>query len=175
MQNVEFKAELMDIGLARSICRAIGAHPVARLEQTDIYYRLPDARLKKRETEGEPTEWILYERPSQVGAKLSTFHIYSEDEAAERFGELPRRPWVTVRKSRELWMLGYTRIHLDEVESLGMFVEFEALICARQKKPDAQQAVLELRKRFMPALGEPVSVGYSDLVAAMEDSKAGSF
>jgi adenylate cyclase class 2 len=171
MQNVEFKAELRDPGLARSICRALGAQQVADLEQVDTYYRLADARLKKRETTGEPTEWILYDRPNQVGSKISTFHIYSEDEASERFGEVPRRPWVVVRKHRELWMHDQVRIHIDDVEGLGSYLEFEALICARQKKEDAEEAVLSLRKQLGPAIGEQVAVSYSDLLAAMHESE----
>jgi adenylate cyclase class 2 len=172
VQNVEFKAELRDPGLARSICRALGAHQVADFEQVDTYFRLPDARLKKRETTGEPAEWILYDRPNQVGSKLSTFHIYSEDEAAERFGEMQRRPWVVVRKHRELWMHDHVRIHLDEVDGLGAFIEFEALICARQKKEDAEGAVMNLRKQLAPAIGEPVAVGYSDLLGSVQESES---
>ncbi len=172
MQNVEFKAELRDPGLARSICRAIGAQQVADLDQTDTYYRLADARLKRRETSGEPTEWILYDRPNQVGSKLSTFHIYSDEEAAERFGEMHQRPWVVVKKHRELWMHDQVRIHLDEVDDLGAFVEFEALISARHKRFDAEEAVLTLRKQLAPALGEPVAVSYSDLLAAGQESGA---
>lgn len=172
MQNVEFKAELKDPGLARSICRAIGATQVADVEQTDTYFRLADARLKKRETEGEPTEWILYDRPNQVGSKLSTFHIYSDDEAAERFGEMQRRPWVVVKKHRELWMYDQVRIHLDEVDGLGAFLEFEALLCARQKRNDAEGTVLTLRKQLAPALGEPVAVSYSDMLAAAHETEA---
>ena len=171
MQNVESKAELKDIALARTICRVIGATHIADLHQTDTYYRLPDARLKKRETDGEPTEWILYDRPNQVGAKLSTFHIYSEDEAAERFGEHPRRPWVVVRKLRELWMYDDVRIQLDDVEGLGTFLEFEALISARRKKVEAEDAVMYLRREFNTALGEPVAASYSDLLASVQESE----
>jgi adenylate cyclase class IV len=171
MQNVEFKAELRDAELARSICRAIGAHEVGLLDQTDTYFRLPDARLKERQTVGEPTQWILYGRPDQAGSRLSTFHIYSEQEATERFGDLHRRPWVVVRKQRELWMHGDIRIHLDDVEALGQFIEFEALICPRQKRPAAEQAVRDLRRRFAQVIGESVAVGYSDLLADLEESK----
>ena len=32
-----------------------------------------------------------------------------------------------VRKRRELWILDATRIHLDEVEGLGTFVELETV------------------------------------------------
>jgi adenylate cyclase, class 2 len=183
MQNVEFKAELKDLSLARTICAALGASHIADLRQTDTYYRLPDARLKKRETEGEPTEWILYDRPNQVGNKLSTFHIYSEDEAAERFGargaawggwggaEHPRRPWIVVRKLRELWMYDDVRIHLDDVEGLGAFLEFEALISARRTRAQAEDAVFALRRELATALGEPIAASYADLLASVQETE----
>src|SRR5262245_38130157 len=94
MQNVEYKAELKDLPLARTILAALGATPVGTLEQTDTYYRMTGprrgggswpGRLKRRETEGEPTEWIAYEREDRARAKISRFKIYTEAEAKERF------------------------------------------------------------------------------------------
>jgi adenylate cyclase class IV len=41
MENVEFKAELRDIALARTICRAIGASFILTMDQTDTYFRVP--------------------------------------------------------------------------------------------------------------------------------------
>jgi adenylate cyclase class 2 len=170
MQNVEFKAELKDIELARSVCRSLGGRLVGTLLQKDTYYRVPGGtagvhRLKKRETAGEETEWILYDRPDEGGAKLSTFHIYSEDEALERYGARSLPVWVVVSKARELWLLDQTRVHLDRVEGLGDFLELESLISARQKREAAEEAVTRLRGELSPALGEAICVGYSDLIA----------
>jgi hypothetical protein len=77
MQNVEFKAELKDLDLARSICLALGRSSPGILDQTDTYYVVKQGRLKKRETRGGETEWILYERPDAAGNKLSRFKIYT--------------------------------------------------------------------------------------------------
>ncbi|MFT3685286.1 MAG: CYTH domain-containing protein [Phycisphaerales bacterium] len=62
MTNIEFKAELRDPELARTLLRKIHATPIDTLEQTDTYFRLSDGRLKKRETKGAPTEYIFYNR-----------------------------------------------------------------------------------------------------------------
>jgi adenylate cyclase class IV len=165
LRNVEFKAELRDPALARSIAEAIGARHVATLDQTDTYFRLAAGRLKKRETAGEPTEWILYHRPDRTGLKLSRFTIYHEDAAQERFGKAPMPVWVVVKKRRELFLLHNVRIHLDRVEGLGNFLEFEALLRPRITVADAESAVRRLREEFAPALGEPIATGYSDLLA----------
>lgn len=166
MQNVEFKAELQDLPLARSICRALGAASVSTMQQTDTYYKLPAGRLKKREIPGEPTEYIFYQRPDKTQPKLSNFTIYSENEAITRFGASGLPVWLVVKKTRELWMLGNVRIHLDSVEKLGNFLEFEALVTPQTDTAKCHAVVGELREQFRPALGEPVSVGYSDMLAS---------
>ena len=165
MRNVEFKAELRDPSLARSIAEAIGARHVATLDQTDTYFRLAAGRLKKRETAGEPTEWILYHRPDRIGLKLSRFTIYTEEAALERYGQTPMPVWVVVKKHRELYMLDHVRIHLDDVEGLGHFLEFEALLRPRITVADAESTLQRLREEFAPSLGEPIATGYSDLLA----------
>lgn len=165
MHNVEFKAELRDFHLAESICRALGAAEVGILEQTDTYYRVGAGRLKKREQPGEPPEFIYYDRPDRLIPKLSHFRIYSANEARERFGDSPLPHWLTVRKHRSLFLLGNVRIHLDRVDQLGTFLEFEAMVSPSCNVSRCHKAIAELRVRFGPALGEAISCGYSDLLA----------
>jgi adenylate cyclase class IV len=164
-RNVEFKAELRDPNLAISIALALGARHVGTLDQTDTYYRVPSGRLKKRETVGEPTEWILYHRPDTTSAKLSEFTVYGEEEAAERFGTAPMPVWVVVKKMRELFLLDNVRIHLDAVEKLGNFLEFEALVRPGRSRPTCESAVAKLRADFSPAIGGAIATSYSDMIA----------
>jgi len=167
MQNVEYKAELRDPDLGRTICGAIGAGWVATFQQVDTYYRVPDARLKKRETEGHPTEWVFYQRASRARPKLSTFTIYPEAMAKERFGSTPLPVWCVVKKSRSLYLSrDGVRIHLDHVEGQGWFIEFEALICPERNLAKCHEAIDGLRRAFAPSLGEPIACGYADLIAA---------
>ncbi|QOJ01800.1 MAG: class IV adenylate cyclase [Phycisphaeraceae bacterium] len=170
MRNVEFKAELRDPGLARAILRSLGATWVAHLQQTDTYYRVASGRLKKRETIGEPTEFIHYDRADSTTPKISNFTIYSEHAAKERFGDLPLPPWVTVRKSRELFLLANVRIHLDFVFDLGWFIEFEALVSTSHSAQKCHEQITHLRESLAPVLGEPIAAGYSDLVAGDRES-----
>lgn len=168
MINVEFKAELRDADLARAAVRAMGAIEGGVLVQTDTYFRVADGRLKKRETMGEETEWVFYDREDRSLPKLSRFTIYDEAAAHERFGSRPLPVWLTVKKRRELWLMGAVRIHLDEVESLGSFLEIEALVSPKQNVGKCHELVAELRRKLGPALGEPLSGSYSDLLAAEE-------
>jgi adenylate cyclase class 2 len=171
MQNVEIKIELRDPALARAIVSTLGAPRVARLRQVDTYYRLADGRLKKRETTDErghvyPPEYIFYHRLNQARARVSRFVIYTAEEARRLFGAQEPPVWVRVSKWRDVYMHKGVRVHLDEVEDLGSFVEFEALVTPQNDLKAAHAAVEELRRALGPALGEPVSVSYSDLLAA---------
>ena len=84
MQNVECKYELRDLSLARGLAKLSGASFIATLEQTDTYFKLTSGRLKKRETIGESTEWVFYDRTNMARPRISTFVIYTEDEAHAR-------------------------------------------------------------------------------------------
>ena len=164
MQNVEFKAELRDHNLAKSIALSIGGKFIEHLWQTDTYFQLADGRLKKRQTEGRPTEFIFYHRDNHTRPRISRFHIYSEAEAADRFGRIPVPEWVVVRKAREVYMWRGVRIHLDMVDRLGMFVEFEALVSPISNLVKCHAAIEELRQNFAAVLGEAVSASYSDMM-----------
>jgi adenylate cyclase, class 2 len=165
MENIEFKAELRDIALARAVCAAVGARRILDFDQTDTYFRVASGRLKKRETPGEPVEYIFYERVNRAAPRLSHFVIYSEEQAMERFGDQPLPVWVVVRKHRELWMVGNVRIHLDEVDHLGVFIEFEALVSRDHNLTDCHHTLADLRERFAPVMGEPIDCSYSDMIA----------
>jgi predicted adenylyl cyclase CyaB len=166
LQNYEYKAELRDPALARSVCRALGAILAETVEQTDTYYRVPDSRLKKRESPGHATEYILYHRPNMARPRLSNYTIYSQEQALERFGAQAMPVLAVVKKRREIWLLDNVRIHLDEVEGLGTFFELEAVLVRGKALHDCTEAVTRLRDRFAPALGEAISVSYADLVAS---------
>jgi adenylate cyclase class 2 len=171
MQNIEFKAELRNIEAARRQCKLIGAERVGQLRQTDTYFRLPDGRLKRREAPGEPVEWIFYHRPDRVSPKMSNYTILTDEQAKRRWGTHSLKPWLTVTKTRELWMIEDVRIHLDTVDDLGTFIEFEALVSRRFDVKMCHAAVNELRERFGPLIAEPLSVSYSDMMQQILSEK----
>lgn len=170
MQNVECKYELRDLSLARGLAKLSGASFIATLKQTDTYYKLTAGRLKRRETEGEPPEWVYYERANDARPRISQFVIYSEEEALERYGTQQLPVWVVVSKKRELYMYENVRIHLDVVEALGTFVEFEALVTEAYHIGRCQHSVNFLKQHFGPALGETIAVSYCDMMAAAQEA-----
>jgi len=163
MQNIEFKAELRNLAAARQQCRLLGARRDATLVQRDTYYRMADGRLKKRETQGQPTHWVYYHRPDRVSPRMSNYTILTDAQAKRRWGTRSLRPWLKVEKSREVWIVDDVRIHLDDVGELGTFIEFEALVSRRFDVKACHEAIARLRDAFAPLMGEPISVSYSDL------------
>lgn len=165
MQNVEYKAELQDGALARTIAKSIGAIHADTMRQTDTYFRVADAKLKKRECPDRAAEFIFYSRASRTKPKLSSFTIYSEAQALERFGSSPLPVLVVVKKTRELWLYKGVRVHIDDVAELGAFIEFEALVTPERNLARCHELMDELRRTFGPAMGEGIAVGYADLLA----------
>lgn len=165
MQNVEFKSELRDPPLARAALTRLGATLAATLRQVDTYYRVPDGRLKKRETEGEPAEYIFYHRANLLRPKLSHFTIYTESEARKRFGLMPLPIWLTISKVREVWMFKNARVHLDDVEHLGSYFEVEVLVTPDRHVGLCHMLASDIRQRLAPMLGENIAVSYADLMA----------
>lgn len=165
MQNIEFKAELRDHDVARAQCLALGATPEGVREQIDTYYRMPDGRLKRRESPGRMPMYIAYHRDNRPTTKVSEYSIYTEEQANTRWGMLSLRPWVTVVKTREAYLLDNVRIHLDQIQDLGVFIEFEAIVSRKNPRKRCTEQVNELREIFADVLGEPIGDSYSDLIA----------
>ncbi len=171
MQNVEFKAEIRDLEAARRQCGLVGADRVGTLVQIDTYFRVTEGRLKRRESPGHPVEWIFYRRPDGPVARLAQYTILNEEQARVRYGEGTLVPWKVVRKTRELWMVGNVRVHLDQVEDLGLFVEFEAVVSSRHDLAECRMMVQHLREQFAPIMGEAIAGSYESLVSELPDDE----
>jgi len=115
---------------------------------------------------------VHYDRPNRILPKLSHFTIFTESQALERFGLAPLPVWVVVRKTRELWLSGNTRIHLDQVENLGTYLEFEALVCRDFNVARCHEAIAELRTLLGPVLGGAIDCSYSDMLAREQETQA---
>lgn len=164
MQNIEFKSELRNIDAARQQCALLGAQRESRMAQRDTHFRMADGRLIKRETSGKAIVWVYYHRPDRISPRMSNYTILTDAQAKRRWGTRSLRLWLTVEKTREIWLLGEVRIHLDVVKDLGAFVEFEALVSRRFNVKACHETIARLREAFSPVMGEPISASYSDLL-----------
>lgn len=133
MRNIEIKARLKNISESRKVAAQLsGAQPHAQLRQVDTYFKVPNGRLKLREEQGEGAKNVLifYHRPDQAGPKRSDYEMVATDTPAALKRALSEAMGVrvVVVKQRTVFLYENVRIHLDKVEGLGEFLEFEAVM-----------------------------------------------
>jgi predicted adenylyl cyclase CyaB len=71
-----------------------------------------------------------------------------------------------VRKRRWLYLAGQARIHLDEVEGLGTFLEVEVVLQPGQSVAEGQRVASELRRALDVSDRDLVERAYIDLLAS---------
>jgi predicted adenylyl cyclase CyaB len=149
--NIEIKARVRDFDGIRRRAKQLSNTPVEVIPQVDTFFNTPQGRLKLRVLSEDKGQLIYYTRPDREGPKRSDYHISltSDPENLKRVLELAYGIQGVVRKTRYLYLVGQTRVHLDDVEGLGRFMELEVVI--REGQSDAQgQAIAE---GLMAALG----------------------
>ena len=172
MRNVELKAR--DPEPARSLERALalGADDRGEIRQRDTYFAGARGRLKLREQEpgegGAPStaELIEYSRADSTDARTSDYRrVPVRDATALKealdaaYGTL-----VAVTKHRRLLLWEGVRIHLDEVEGLGSYLEFEAVAEPGSDLGAEHEKVARLRAELGIEEEDLVASSYSDLL-----------
>jgi adenylate cyclase class IV len=128
-RNVEIKARVADPGRLESLVREIADEGPAILRQRDTFFRVPRGRLKLREIDGAGAELVFYERANETGPRPSEYRIVPVSEPASLLAALTAAlgPAGVVEKTRTLYRVGRTRIHLDDVTGLGPHLELEVV------------------------------------------------
>ena len=142
--NIEIKARVHDMAGLRKRAEGVSDTPVQVIPQEDTFYHVPKGRLKLRQLRPDLGQLVYYERPDQDGPKHSNYHIFETGNPQGLKTALQMALGVrgVVRKTRYLYLAGQTRIHLDDVEGLGQFMELEVVL--REGQTDAEgQAVAE--------------------------------
>jgi adenylate cyclase class IV len=165
-RNIELKVRVSELASARARVMALTSRPPDILRQVDTFLAVPTGRLKVREFEDGSGELIAYERPDQQGPKESAYtrvHCLDARMLAQALaGVLP--VCGTVSKQREVFIVGRTRVHLDEVSRLGCFVELEVILEPGEAAEHGRAEALELLRR-LGISGEDLLAGsYVDLL-----------
>lgn len=133
---IELKASHSAIDATRIKLEAMGAERQGTYSQEDIYFNVPKGRLKIRRVEGEKTsKLVYYEREDRQEPKISDVLIVDTDNPDTLKVILQRSlgTRVTITKTREIYLYQGTQIHLDHVEDLGTFIEFERKVSSLPK------------------------------------------
>lgn len=157
-------------------CEAIGAEAQGVLVQRDTYFHAPRGRLKLREENGATPHLIAYERPDLNVQRESRYRIVEVEDAEELKAALAGALGVkvVVAKERRLFLWeGNVRIHLDAVEGMGDFIEFEAVAPPGSDLSREQAQVATLHNEFRVTDADLIGGSYSDLVLAEDAARIG--
>lgn len=164
MRNIELKARLNSHEEAAALCHAIDAAYAGDLRQTDTYFHCTDGLLKLRELDPGEDYLVHYLRPVVADSKACDYSMVTVDA-------LTLKPLLTdslgvyavVTKTRSLWFWQNVRIHLDRVEGLGNFIEFEAVLSKDFDDADGMNKLAFLRKTFGIEDRDLCDVSYAEM------------
>ena len=160
--NTELKAVDPDREATLSAVAALGATDQGVLRQRDTYFAARHGRLKLREQDGAGAELVAYSRRDSVQATESEYLLVPAIDPVGLSQALARSlgTTVVVTKRRRLFLWDNVRIHLDDVDDLGQFVEIEIV------EPDARARtqLATLREALAISDASLVAVGYADLL-----------
>jgi len=171
-RNVEIKARVPDMAALRIRAAAIADSGPELIEQDDTFFRCAHGRLKLRAFASGHGELIAYERPDATGPKTSDYRITPtadpdslRETLTRSLGQIGR-----VVKRRTLFLVGATRIHLDEVEQLGDHLELEVVLRDDESAADGEAVARELLERLQVSPEQLIAGAYLDFIRAKSSS-----
>ncbi|MBS3072010.1 class IV adenylate cyclase [Candidatus Pacearchaeota archaeon] len=170
--NVEFKARCRDPEWAHSYLQRIASEYKGLDHQIDIYFNVPNGRLKLRKGNIE-NSLIYYQRENISGPKQSdvTLLAVNPDSSLEEILRKSLGVKVEVHKKRHIYFADNVKFHIDEVKDLGNFIEVEAL----DLRGNLKRELLEIqcktyREKLRVEDEDLISCSYSDMLLKLEES-----
>jgi predicted adenylyl cyclase CyaB len=167
-RNIEIKARISDEASLDERLAQLTLESRDDLRQVDTFFAAPFGRLKLRECNDGTAELIHYHRGDQRDPKLSNYERVAVSDPSGLRTLLARALGIrgTVTKQRLALILGSTRIHIDEVEGLGRFLEIEVVLGADDRIEDGERTAAELLESLRVPPEDLISSAYIDLLEA---------
>jgi predicted adenylyl cyclase CyaB len=168
--NIEIKARVRDFEGIRRRAAAISDSECEVIPQQDTFFITPKGRLKLRELRGHPAQLIYYERPDQDGPKRSNYHLYISDDPANLKHTLALAYGIrgVVKKTRYLYLVGQTRVHIDAVDGLGQFMELEVMLREGQSDQEGEMIARDLMEILGVKPSDLLDGAYMDMLEKKE-------
>jgi predicted adenylyl cyclase CyaB len=166
-KNVEIKAKVAELAVVREVVEGLADSGLMELEQKDTFFVCPRGRLKLRRFAGcSQAELIYYERSKSSGPKESCYIVHPTADPDSLRDVLAASLDVrgVVRKRRTVYLVGQTRVHLDQVEGLGEFVELEVVLQPGQDSSDGVAIARELMEKLGISPSQLIDRAYIDLL-----------
>ena len=164
--NIEIKARVRDFPELKRRAEALSDLPLEVIPQEDTFFVTPKGRLKLRVLAPDRAQLVYYERPDQDGPKRSDYFIFNTNDPENLKTALKLALGIrgVVKKTRYLYMVGQTRVHLDDVEGLGQFMELEVVLRDDQSDEEGQAIANDLMKKLGIEPTDLIEGAYMDLL-----------
>jgi predicted adenylyl cyclase CyaB len=168
--NIEIKARLRDLASLSLRAEDLSDTPVQVIPQEDTFFNIPQGRLKLRQLAADKGQLIYYQRTDTAGPKRSNYLIAetADPTALKKTLEAALGIRGVIRKTRSLYLVGQTRIHVDEVEGLGQFMELEVVLRPGQSEAEGEAIAADLMNKLGVAESDLLEGAYMDLVENKE-------
>ena len=168
MRNVEIKLQVDELeSYAQRFRNVRGVVWRASLHEVDTYFNSSRGRLKLREITGTKnrSELLYYEREDADVPRLATYNITPVSDPAEMKLMLSAALGVrnVVTKHREVYRWRNVRIHLDDVEGLGRFIELEVMLCDEEPVENGEKLMRATLARLGLEGTHAIECSYVDL------------
>ena len=167
--NIEIKARVRDFNGIRQRAEKLSDTAFQIIHQEDTFFNTKKGRLKLRILAADRAQLIYYLRSDQEGPKRSDYHIFEtlDPENLKRVLELAYGIRGVVRKTRYLYIVGQTRIHLDDVVGLGQFMELEVVMQEAQSDAVGQKIAEGLMSSLGVEKSDLLEGAYMDLIESI--------
>jgi predicted adenylyl cyclase CyaB len=164
--NIEIKARVVDFKGLQEKVEQLSDTPCQVIPQEDTFFNCPNGRIKLRELDPHRGQIVYYLRQDITGPKLSEYKIFDTNDPTGLKSILAEAYGVrgVVTKVRYLYMVGQTRIHLDDVKGLGMFMELEVVLRPDQTDAEGQAIAENLMHRLGVLEKDLIDSAYIDLM-----------
>jgi predicted adenylyl cyclase CyaB len=164
--NIEVKARVRDFTALKTRAESLSNTPVQVIPQEDTFFVIPKGRLKLRVLAPDHAQLVWYDRVNDAGPKRSDYKIFETRDPENLKTTLALALGVrgVVKKIRYLYLVGQTRIHLDDVEGLGHFMELEVVMRPEQSDAEGQAIAEDLMKKLNIASNDLLDGAYMDMM-----------
>lgn len=171
-RNVEIKARIHELALLLERVQAVSDSGPIEIDQDDTFFRCPSGRLKLRELSSSEGQLIFYERLDCAGPKESRYFICPITQPSSLRETLTLALGIVgrVRKRRLLYLVGNTRIHIDEVEGLGHFLELEVVLADGESVEAGQAVAHDLMSKLGISAHALIAGAYVDMLQSAPDT-----
>jgi predicted adenylyl cyclase CyaB len=167
LENIEIKARLKNLDQTRALVKKLNHEYVGLDHQIDTYFNTTNGRFKLRESSLSGPYLIFYLREDLDGPKSSIYQKLPVEDVAglKELLAIMQGIHTVIEKNREIFLYQNVRIHLDSVNKLGAFLEFEAVMDETYHDRETETKKVEYLMKVLSIKDEDlVSESYENLV-----------